>query len=376
MKNLLPRCLAGAALVLSLSGCRSTPVYTQYPPAQLKAGLAQTVTLTNRLNPAWLTPPTNQFTLGPGDRVEIELLDDPTSRVTTVVGPDGKIYFNLLPGLDVWGLTLGQAKALMEQNLAQYIRGTPRLNLTLRSVESKRIWLLGRFQQPGVYTLPAPTTLLEAIAMAGGSLTFAGSKEVTGGPLGEDLADLRRSFVVRNGQLLPVDFDLLLNRGDLRQNIYLQSDDFVYFSPAFTREVFVLGAVVQPQAVPYSDGMTLAGAIAGAYGTVRDAYLYHVAVIRGSLTQPEVTVVNYYDIVHGRTPDLPLEPHDIVYVPLAPYRYLRKFVEIALNTFVSSMAINAGSRAVPNGAAGGGSGIFIPIGSGIQITPPSPPPIH
>jgi polysaccharide biosynthesis/export protein len=307
--------------------------------------------------------------------VEIELLDDPTSRTTTIVGPDGRVYFNLLPGLDVWGLTLGQAKSAIEQNLANYIRGTPRVNLTLREVASKRIWMLGRVQAPGVYTMPAPMTLLEAISMAGGSLTFTGTKDITGGPLGEDLADLKHSFIVRKGKLLPVDFNRLLTKGDLSQNVYLQPDDFVYFSPAFTREVYVLGAVVQPRPVPYTDGMTLAAAIAGSYGTVRDAYLFHVAVLRGSLTKPEITVVDYKAIVNGKAPDIALEPHDIVYVPYAPYRYLRKFAEIALNTFVSSVAINAGSSLFPRSTTGG-TGIFIPVGSGVQVIPPSAPPIH
>ena len=369
--------MAGAALLLSISGCHSPgpPHYEPFDTANNHSGASRMVTVTNRLDPAWLKTPTNLFTLGPGDRVEIELLDDPASRVTTVVGPDGKIYFNLLPGLDVWGLTMGQAKSLMETNLAQYIRGVPRVNLTLRGVESKRVWLLGRFQQPGVYTMPAPTTLLEAIAMAGGSLTFVGTKETTGGPIGEDLADLRHSFVVRNGHLLPVNFDRLLNKGDLSQNIFLQPDDFVYFSPAYSREVYVLGAVVQPKPVPYTEGMTVAQAIAGAFGTVRDAYLYHVVIVRGSLTEPEVTVVDYKAIVEGREYDVALAPQDIVYVPLTPYRYLRKYVEVALNTFVSSMAINAGSHAITQGK-GNGTTVVLPVGSGTTVTPPAPPPIH
>jgi hypothetical protein len=75
-------------------------------------------------------------------------------------------------------------------------------------------------------------------------------------------------------------------------------------------------------------------------------------------------------------PDVALQPRDIVYVPLTRYRYLRKYVDIALNTFVSSVAINAGTKlAVPSGG-GGPSGITIPVGSGITIVPPPAPPIH
>jgi hypothetical protein len=65
-----------------------------------------------------------------------------------------------------------------------------------------------------------------------------------------------------------------------------------------------------------------------------------------------------------------LEPHDIVYVPFSPYRYLRKYVEVALNSFVSSVAINAGTRAI-----GGKVGVSIPVGVGTQTTVPSVPPV-
>jgi len=122
-------------------------------------------------------------------------------------------------------------------------------------------------------------------------------------------------------------------------------------------------------------GMTLMQAIAGSYGTIRDAWLARVIIIRGSLANPQVTFVNYYDIAKVKSPDVVLQPRDIVYVPLTQYRYLRKYVDIALNTFVSSVAINAGSRlSIPSGS--GQSGITIPVGSGITIVPPPAPPIH
>ena len=375
-----------AALGLSLfTGCKtsssdSTPSsyaeLSSSAQSETKAPGMQMLTLTNRLDPALLRAPTNLFTLGPGDKVDIELVDETNSMSTAVVGPDGKIYFNLLPGEDVWGLTLGQARQLLERDMQKYERGQPQINVTLRDVESKHVWLLGRFQQPGIYNMAAPTTLLEAIAAAGGSQSFAGQRQISeGGPLGEDLADLQHSFIVRNGKMLPVNFYDLLDKGDLSQNIYLKPDDFVYFAPAYAKEVYVLGAVTQPQPVQYVTGMTLMQAIAGAYGTVRDAYLAHVTIVRGSLTTPQVAFVNYYDVVKGRAPDVALEPNDIVYVPLTRYRYLRKYLDVALNTFVSSVAINEGTK-ISTPRNKGTAGVVIPVGSGITIIPPPAPPIH
>lgn len=383
MKKSLLISLAAVALLCGCQHTKPTARYTDLgaPSTPLesthKATALKTVTITNSFDPALLYAPTNLFTLGPGDRLDIELQGETNSLTQTTVGPDGKIYFYLLPGLDVWGLTLGQARSAMEQQLGQYMRGAPQVNVVLRSVESKRVWLLGRFQQPGLYNMSTPITLLEAIAMAGGSQSFAGQKQISeGGPIGEDLADLQHSFIVRNGKMIPVDFNALLNKGDLSQNIYLQPDDFVYFSPAYTKEVYVLGAVTQPKPVQYVQGLTLLGAISGAYGTVRDAYLAHVTIIRGSLSKPEVSFVNYYDIVNGRALDVELQPHDIVYIPLTPYRYLRKYLDVALDTFVSSVAINQGTK-LAAGKGGGGSSISIPVGSTITVTPPSVvPPIH
>jgi len=121
------------------------------------------------------------------------------------------------------------------------------------------------------------------------------------------------------------------------------------------------------------EGMTVAGAVASAYGTLRTAYLSHVAVVSGSLSQPQVTIVNYAKVIRGEESDIQLKPRDIVYVPLSPYRYLRRYVEVILNTFVASTAINAGSYAVTKQQEYTG-GVFIPVGSGVQIIPPITPP--
>lgn len=61
-------------------------------------------------------------------------------------------------------------------------------------------------------------------------------------------------------------------------------------------------------------------------------------------------------------------------MPFSPYRYLRRYAEVILNTFVSATAINAGSYAVTPPGEGPGLGVFIPAGSGVQVLPPVAPP--
>jgi polysaccharide export outer membrane protein len=367
MKRLLLSCFAGLLLV-TVAGCGSTGKRTA-PPAPLAnlAGSPVTLAATNELNPEWLRPGTAPFTLGPGDRLEIEILGNQNSRAITSVGPDGKIYYYLLPGMNVWGLTLAETRDLLQKELGKYLT-EPQLTVTLREVTSKHVWLLGRLSKPGVYAMAAPMSLLEAIALAGGT---ASSGSASSGPSGsgaqvsvQDLADLRHSFVMRQGQFLPVDFTRLLREGDTSQNIYLQPDDFVYVPSASSQQVYVLGAVKFPRAVPYTDRMTLVSAMANAtgaatvdwfvpsnYGVTADAYLSHVAIVRGSLSSPQLSVVDYGAIIKGKAQDVLLEPGDIVFVPNTPYSTLKRYLNTILGTFITTVAANEGI------AAGGGTSL-------------------
>ncbi len=365
-------------LMLLSAGCKHVDgkYSSVHAPAVPKGPPANTVMISRKIEPDWLKPSPDLFTLGPGDRLEIEVLGDPASRAITVVAPDGKLYFNFLEGIDVWGATIAQAKALLENQIANYVREKPQVSIILRGVESKRIWVLGRVQAPGVYAMAAPMTLLEAISMAGGTLSLSNYRDQEAAGINQEMADLRRSFVIRQGKVLPVDFERLLNRGDLSQNVYLQPDDFVYLPAARAKVVYVLGAVIQPRSIAYSEGLTVAGAVASAYGTLKGAYMHHVAVVRGSLSEPQITIVDYKCVIRGEAQDMALQPHDIVYVPFSPYRYIERYIEIVINTFASAAAINAGEAAVTKQPTAG-AGVFIPVGSGISIIPPvNPPPIH
>ena len=364
-------CLAAAGLLLS--GCFISKRGERFDAraasknAVILTNLASVET-TNRISQEWLQPPTNYFTLGPGDKLEIEIIGDANSRSLANVGPDGKLYYYsasqnvpILPGIDVWGLTLSEAKAKLESILKEYFT-EPRVSLQLRSIDSTRVWILGRVANAGIYPMPAPMTLLEAVAAAGGTMSSSLSGTT------EELTDLSNSFIVRNGERLPVSFNRLLNEGDMSQNIYLQPDDFIYFPSAVSRDIYVLGAVRTPKAVPRQHD-TLVGAIADAGGPIKNAFLSQVAVVRGSLDDPKIAIINYNDILAGKASNIKLEPRDIVYVPYSPYRYLVKYLDLILLTFVRAVAINEGARAVDPNAAPAGVSIGITGAPGTIVTP-------
>ena len=344
LRSRQPFCCLGAisaliALTLATTSCR-TPIKSTFDPYANAVNADFTQTQENPALPEeLLAPPSTPFTLGPGDRIAIDIVEDVYGPSDTVVGPDGKIYYDLLPGLNVWGLSLEDVQTLLEVQLSTYLR-SPTVSVNTTWIASKQVWLLGRLARPGVYPMRSPMTIIEAIATAGGLdvSQFTGTTE--------ELADLDHSFVIRDGELIPVDFRQLIHFGDLSQNIYLQSGDYVYLPSTSSKEVMVLGAVNLPRSIGFRNQMTLVSAIANAEDVIEGAFLTQVAIIRGSLKEPSIAIVNFADIRKGKAPDVQLEPRDIVYVPFRPHQKLFDYANLIVDTFVRTVAANEGANAV------------------------------
>ena len=360
---------------LLLSGCYVTPAGEKFnarashgKPVEHKSGAVAltnlvTVESTNRIHGDWLQPSSNPFRLGPGDKLDIEIVGESDSRATAQIMPDGKLYYSGLPGIDFWGLTMDEAKVALVDHLKKD-EGllAPIVSMQLHSIDSTRVWVLGRVANPGIYPIPAPMTLLEAISVAGGTSSTSSSGTT------EELADLRNSFIMRNGERLPVSFARLLQQGDMSQNIYIEPDDFIFLPSAAARDIYVLGAVREPKAVARQHNDLIA-AIADAGGPLKDAYLSHVAIVRGSLDSPRIAVIDYKDVIKGKAPNVLLEAHDIVYVPYSPYRFISKYLDLIMLTFVRAVAINEGARAVDPNAAPAGVTIGV-TGAPVVVAPP------
>lgn len=304
------------------------------------------------INPQWLQKPAKAYTLGPGDKLELEIMGETGTRTDTFVTPDSKVYFDLLPGIDVAGKTTQQLQTELEAGLTKYYK-QPQVAVTLREAVSQRVWVLGRLNAPGIYPIKQPMRVLDAVSQAGGLFTsrFTGTTE--------ELADLKHSFMIRGGRTLPVDFEKLIREGDMSQNIYLEPDDYLYLPSSLTNEVYVLGAVTEPRPIGFMSDMNLMAALGRGLGLTPGADLTHVSIIRGSLTDPKIATVNALEIMNGKATNVRLEPGDIVYVPgpgsISPGGLARE----AVNTFVRLVAANEGSNAGAPGAAGVGVNINI-----------------
>jgi polysaccharide biosynthesis/export protein len=300
-----------------------------------------------------LKAPTETYLLGPGDIVEIEIAEVPGTLARTFVMPDGIIYYNLAGGVRAEGLTQKQFSEKLTKAL-QHDYTKPVVNVSLVEVRSRRYSILGRVFKPGIYPLRQPTTLLEAIAQAGGLYTssFSGFTE--------ELADLSNSVVIRNGKILPVNFDKLVRNGDASQNIYLRDSDHVYLPSATSTSVLLLGAVALPQAIGYKDSLTLIDCIAQCKGPAKGAYLKEIVIVRGSLDKPQAALVNLKDILTGKATNVLLQPGDIVFIPKRPMALLESTIELVFQDAARTIAAGEGSR-----AAGGNQSpsITIPLSS-------------
>src|SRR5256886_12041782 len=164
--------------------------------------------LTSRGRAPWQ----DRFTLGPGDVLNFSLLGQKElTRHAISIGPDGRVNYLQAQDIMAAGLTVDELRAKMDEALAEYYRA-PRTIITPAAFRSKKYFLLGSVVQKGVFTLDRPTTIIEAIARARGLETGLQDRNLV------EIADLQRTFLVRQGQGLPGAFAKLSLRADRSPN--------------------------------------------------------------------------------------------------------------------------------------------------------------
>ena len=155
------------------------------------------------------------FRLGPGDVLSIFVWQWPELSRSAPISPDGRLSYPLIGYVEAAGMSLDQLTAAMEARLSAHVR-EPQLTVTLDEVRSYRIFVTGEVIRPGMFELPGSTTVVQAIAMAGGFTPFASRDNVL---VYSGSADqpMRRDF----------DYDAFLDGDPRMQDIRLRPGDTV-----------------------------------------------------------------------------------------------------------------------------------------------------
>jgi protein involved in polysaccharide export with SLBB domain len=275
----------------------------------------------------------DRLTLGPGDILNFALFGQPElTRSEVPIGPDGRVSYLEADDVLASGLTIGELRAKLDEELAKY-RRAPRTVITPAVFRSKKFFMLGTVARKGVFTLDRPLTIIEAVAQGRGLETGLFDHST------RELADLPRSFLARQGKRVPVDFEKLFQEGDLSQNIPLEPGDYLFFPPANLQEIYVLGEVRLPGLMNFNPGATALAAIATRGGFTERAWKKKILITRGSLHRPETFVVDAPAVLSARQPDFQLQPKDIVYISARPWIKAEELLDSAASAFAQAAVI-------------------------------------
>ena len=128
--------------------------------------------------PSTLAAVPSDYVIGPEDMLQISVWKNETLSRAMPVRPDGKISLPLLHDVQAAGLTAMQLRDKIATALAEFMPN-PEVSVIVTEVRSARVSVLGEVQKPGVLPLRGDTTILEAIAMAGGFGPFASPSKIT-----------------------------------------------------------------------------------------------------------------------------------------------------------------------------------------------------
>ena len=283
-------------------------------------------------NPAFLTvspaqraPWQQKLTLGAGDILSFSLYGEEKdmTRKDVPIGPDGRVSYLEAQNIIAAGLTVDEFRDRLNEELGKHRRAAQAFVVPV-AYRSKKYFIVGSVTQRGVFSLDRPVTLIEAVARARGTETGPAADRRLG-----DLADLSRSFVLRGGRKLPVNFEKLFLHGDLAQNVAIEPDDYIHFATA-RNEVLVLGAVQNPGMAEFTAATGALAAVGSRGGFTARAWKQKLLVIRGSFAQPELFTVN------AQLPDVTLRPKDIVYVSDRAWNRPEELLDAAAAAFATS----------------------------------------
>jgi polysaccharide export outer membrane protein len=206
--------LASGLLTASLgmsAAAQVPPGQTTPPQAAVRPNAAVANTA---VAPTGVTLPAG-YIIGPDDVLSILFWRDKDMSVDVTVRPDGRITLPLINDVQAAGLTTDQLHDSLMKAAAKYIED-PNVTVSVKAINSRKVFITGNVSKPGAYLLSGPTTVMQLIALSGGLLEFADRKKI---------------IVMRteNGKPVayPFNYRDVLKRKNLKQNIELKPGDTV-----------------------------------------------------------------------------------------------------------------------------------------------------
>jgi polysaccharide biosynthesis/export protein len=118
-----------------------------------------------------------EYRVGPGDKLRIEVYKDTQLSQSVQVRPDGKITLPLIGDMEATGRTPLELRDTIAKSLKEYITN-PTVTVIVVEAVASQVYVMGEVTHPGSMQLHGPTTILQALAMAGGFKEFANTKDV------------------------------------------------------------------------------------------------------------------------------------------------------------------------------------------------------
>jgi len=117
------------------------------------------------------------YRIGVEDELQISVWREPELSTTVVVRPDGMITLPLLNDVKAVGMKPEELQTLIAEKMKTYVND-PQVTVIVRSIHSRKVYLVGEVARQGAYQLNGDMTVLEILAAAGGLGTFAKSESI------------------------------------------------------------------------------------------------------------------------------------------------------------------------------------------------------
>lgn len=224
----------------------------------------------------------SDYVIGAGDRVQVFVWGEPELSVSALVRPDGRIS---LPGAGEL-MAEGQTSVALQDEITKRLTALvkdPRVTVSLADIVNNKVYIIGGGVPTGVFELKQKTSLLQLLA----------SMDLT-------RADLHGAHVMRDGARLDRDFDSLLHKGDVAQDLDLRHNDIIFFPALPEPYVYVLGAVTAPRSLPFKEGMTVLDAVVECGGFTKFADRNKTVLVRRENGAEKRITVRAADLVEGK----------------------------------------------------------------------------